>query len=77
MRERKLASDDRGLGKFSRQPQGPLLQGFELVRGPIKPFVSRAADEEREVAPKWIESRQTVSPGKLEDASQSISHALV
>jgi len=26
---------------FSRQPQGSLLQGFELVREPIKPFIQR------------------------------------
>lgn len=26
---------------FSRQPQGSLLQGFELVREPIRPFVQR------------------------------------
>lgn len=26
---------------FSRQPQGSLLRGFELVREPIKPFVQR------------------------------------
>jgi hypothetical protein len=38
--------------------------------------VHNGPDEEREVAPKWIESRQTVSPGKLEDASQPISQAL-
>ena len=42
----------------------------------VAAFTMNRPDEEREVAPKWIESRQTVSPGKLEDASQSISHAL-
>lgn len=26
---------------FSRQPQGPLFRGFELVRDPIKPFAQR------------------------------------
>jgi hypothetical protein len=32
-------------------------------------------DEEREVAPKWIESKQVVSAGKLADASNSIASA--
>ena len=42
----------------------------------VAAFTMNRPDEEREVAPKWIESRQTVSDGKLEDASQSISQAL-
>src|SRR5881396_3900240 len=60
MRERKLASDDHDLGKFSRQPQGPLWQEFELVRGPIKPFISRAADAhtERNCRLKRLPTRQ-------------------
>jgi dihydrofolate reductase len=43
----KMGMKDGGFGPkiknylFSRQPQGSLLQGFELVRGPIKPFMQR------------------------------------
>jgi dihydrofolate reductase len=32
---------------FSRHPQGSLLQGFELVREPIKPFVQRLRAQPR------------------------------
>jgi NADPH-dependent 2,4-dienoyl-CoA reductase/sulfur reductase-like enzyme len=39
-------------------------------------FTMNRPDEERDVAPKWIESRQTVSARKLEDASQSIANAV-
>lgn len=39
-------------------------------------FTMNRPEEERDAAPKWIESRRTVSAGKLEDASQSISTAL-
>ena len=39
-------------------------------------FTMNCPEEERDAAPKWIESRRTVSAGKLEDASQSISTAL-
>ncbi len=33
-------------------------------------------DEEREVVPTWIETKQSVSAVKLNDASRSISGAL-
>jgi len=42
----------------------------------VAAFTMNCPDEEREVVPKWIESGKILSPGKLEDASQSISHAL-
>jgi len=41
----------------------------------VAAFTMNRPDEERDVAPKWIESRQTVSGAKLENASQSISAA--
>ena len=41
----------------------------------VAAFTMNRPDEERDAAPKWIESRQTVSANKLEDASQSISAA--
>jgi NADPH-dependent 2,4-dienoyl-CoA reductase/sulfur reductase-like enzyme len=41
----------------------------------VAAFTMNRPDEERDVAPKWIESRQTVSAEKLEDASKSISMA--
>jgi len=41
----------------------------------VAAFTMNRPDEERDAAPKWIESRQTVSAKKLEDASQSISAA--
>jgi len=41
----------------------------------VAAFTMNRPDEERDVAPKWIESRQTVSTGKLEDPSQPISRA--
>jgi NADPH-dependent 2,4-dienoyl-CoA reductase/sulfur reductase-like enzyme len=39
-------------------------------------FVMNRPDEERDLTPKWIESRQTVSAKKLEGASQPIATAL-
>jgi NAD(P)H-nitrite reductase large subunit len=42
----------------------------------VAAFTMNRPDEERDVAPKWIESRQTVSAKKLEDASQPIATAL-
>ncbi|MGC2110854.1 MAG: FAD-dependent oxidoreductase [Candidatus Korobacteraceae bacterium] len=41
----------------------------------VAAFTMNRPDEERDVAPKWIESKQTVSAAKLEDASQSITAA--
>lgn len=38
----------------------------------VAAFTMNRPDEERDAAPKWIESRQTVSAEKLEDASTSI-----
>jgi len=42
----------------------------------VAAFTMNRPDEERDVAPKWIEARQVVSPGKLADSSQSIETAL-
>ena len=42
----------------------------------VAAFTMNRPDEERDAAPKWIESRQTVSAEKLEDASLSIAKAL-
>jgi NADPH-dependent 2,4-dienoyl-CoA reductase/sulfur reductase-like enzyme len=41
----------------------------------VAAFTMNRPDEERDVAPKWIESGQTVSAAALERASQSISTA--
>jgi NADPH-dependent 2,4-dienoyl-CoA reductase/sulfur reductase-like enzyme len=38
----------------------------------VAAFTMNRPDEERDAAPKWIESRQTVSAEKLEDSSTSI-----
>jgi hypothetical protein len=42
----------------------------------VAAFTMNRPDEERDAAQKWIESRQIVAAGKLEDASQSIATAL-
>jgi len=42
----------------------------------IAAFTMSRPDDEREVAPKWIEAKQTLSASKLEDASRPISEAL-
>lgn len=42
----------------------------------VAAFTMNRPDEERVVAPNWIESGQVISVGKLEDASQPISKAL-
>lgn len=42
----------------------------------VSAFTMNRPDEERDAAQKWIESRQIVAAGKLEDASQSIATAL-
>ena len=39
-------------------------------------FTMSRPDEERELAPKWIEAKQTVSAAKLEDASLPVSASL-
>jgi hypothetical protein len=41
----------------------------------VAAFVMSRPDEERDAAPKWIESRQVVSAEKLADPSQSIATA--
>jgi hypothetical protein len=41
----------------------------------VAAFAMNRPDEEREVAPKWIESKKRVTPAKLTDASQSIANA--
>ncbi len=41
----------------------------------VAAFTMNRPDEERDLAPKWIESRQTVSAAELEDLSQPISAA--
>jgi NADPH-dependent 2,4-dienoyl-CoA reductase/sulfur reductase-like enzyme len=38
----------------------------------VAAFAMNRAEEEREIAPKWIELKQSVSPAKLADAAQSI-----
>ena len=38
-------------------------------------FVMNRPDEERDVAPKWIESRQVVSAERLADVSHSVLEA--
>jgi NADPH-dependent 2,4-dienoyl-CoA reductase/sulfur reductase-like enzyme len=40
-------------------------------------FVMNRPDEEREVAPQWIESSQTVSPQRLSDKNRSVKEALI
>jgi NADPH-dependent 2,4-dienoyl-CoA reductase/sulfur reductase-like enzyme len=42
----------------------------------VAAFTMNRPDEERDAAPKWIESRQTVSARRLEDASHSIATAV-
>ena len=41
----------------------------------VAAFTMNRPDEEREVAPKWIESKQAVSAVKLQDPSQPVSAA--
>ena len=38
----------------------------------VAAFTMNRPDEERAVAPKWIESKQTVSAAKLQDTTQSV-----
>jgi NADPH-dependent 2,4-dienoyl-CoA reductase/sulfur reductase-like enzyme len=42
----------------------------------VAAFTMNRPDEERDAAPKWIESRQMVSAGRLKDLSQPIAAAL-
>jgi NADPH-dependent 2,4-dienoyl-CoA reductase/sulfur reductase-like enzyme len=42
----------------------------------VAAFTMNRPDDERDVAPKWIEAKQTLSASKLEDASRAISGAL-
>jgi NADPH-dependent 2,4-dienoyl-CoA reductase/sulfur reductase-like enzyme len=42
----------------------------------VAAFAMNRPDDEREMAPKWIEGRQAVSSAKLQDASQPISAAV-
>jgi hypothetical protein len=42
----------------------------------VAAFVMSRPDEEREVAPKWIESKQTVSGAKLKDTALSMREVL-
>ncbi len=42
----------------------------------VAAFTMNRPEEERDAVPKWIETRQTVTSAKLEDATQSISAAL-
>ena len=41
----------------------------------VAAFTMNRPDEEREVAPKWIESKQSVSGARLQETSRSISAA--
>ena len=43
----------------------------------VAAFTMNRPDEERDVAPKWIESRQSVSAERLSDASQSVATAVM
>jgi NADPH-dependent 2,4-dienoyl-CoA reductase/sulfur reductase-like enzyme len=43
----------------------------------VAAFTMNRPDEERDVAPKWIESRQSVSAERLRDASQSVATAVM
>ena len=43
----------------------------------VAAFTMNRPDEERDAAPKWIESRRAVSDAKLADASRSIAAAMV
>jgi hypothetical protein len=47
------------------------------VRGQrlVAAFAMNRPEEERDVAPRWIEARQRVSPARLRDASQPIAEA--
>jgi NADPH-dependent 2,4-dienoyl-CoA reductase/sulfur reductase-like enzyme len=45
-------------------------------RSLVAAFTMNRPDEERDAAPKWIESRQTLSPTMLEDISRPISAAV-
>jgi NADPH-dependent 2,4-dienoyl-CoA reductase/sulfur reductase-like enzyme len=38
-------------------------------------FIMNRPDEEREIAPKWIEGKQTVVSARLEDPTQSVKYA--
>lgn len=42
----------------------------------VAAFVMNRPDEERDIAPKWIEAKQSASPDKLADASHSILTAV-
>jgi NAD/ferredoxin-dependent reductase-like protein len=42
----------------------------------VAAFTMNRPDEERDMAPKWIESGQPISAEKLKDASQSLATAL-
>jgi hypothetical protein len=41
----------------------------------VAAFTMNRSDEERNAAPQWIESGQSVSPAKLADESQPIAAA--
>ncbi len=42
----------------------------------VAAFTMNRPDDEREIAPKWIEARQTLSASKLEDASRAMPEVL-
>jgi hypothetical protein len=42
----------------------------------VAAFTMNRPEEERDVAPKWIQNKQAVSGAKLQDTSRSVSAAL-
>ena len=42
----------------------------------VAAFTMNRPDEERDLAPKWIEARQTLSASKLEEVSRTLPEAL-
>jgi NADPH-dependent 2,4-dienoyl-CoA reductase/sulfur reductase-like enzyme len=45
-------------------------------KGVVAAFTMNRPEEERDVAPKWIQNKQAVSGAKLQDTSRSVSAAL-
>ena len=42
----------------------------------VAAFTMNRPDDERNLAPQWIEAKQTLSASKLEDASRAMSEVL-
>lgn len=41
----------------------------------VAAFIMNRPDEEREIAPKWIEGKRILTPARLEDPTQSVTYA--